>query len=105
MALPEMIYEGMHDLLLPVVQYRFLLRYYDLEGGTRGAAVNGFADLDELRFFGDTAHSSSSHRQVSALLESQTNRLLTARSVSPLPGYSAAHATPGFSVSLHVSSH
>ncbi len=51
MALPEMIYEGMHDLLVPLVQHRFLLRYYDLEGGTPGAAVNGFADLDELGFF------------------------------------------------------
>ena len=72
MALSEMIYEAMNDLLLPFVACRFLARFNYLEIGTRGAAVSGFADLDELGFFCHPAHSCPSQRRISTLSEGDT---------------------------------
>ena len=67
MALPEMIYEAMHDLLFPFVACGFLVRFNDLEVGTLGAAVDGCTDLNELEFFSYKADSVDSCRRISAL--------------------------------------
>jgi hypothetical protein len=48
----EMLYEAINDLLFPFVARRFIVRFDNLELGTLGAAIDGWTDLDELRFFG-----------------------------------------------------
>ena len=84
-----MRFSGVHVLLQVLFDSQYCrdkcwerrLRYYDLEGGTRGAAVNGFADLDELSFFGYTAHSCYSHR----LHDARSFRVLLGAGLSPGP--------------------